>query len=144
MKSFSTQIQAPIVLQAGISSQGDFHNPHYCLSHPRAANICDTLLFLCSILFGTVAFFFSIFPFFALPSWTNSFGIWYFLFSFVIINIFPLCVGGGGWTSLESPFLRATFRIEMQIVIDYAAHKTDHFELESWRPFINLIIYNTL
>lgn len=75
LKSFSRQIQALIVLQARISSQGDFHNPHYWLSHPRAANICDTLLFLCSILFGMVAFFFSIFPFFALPSWTNSFGI---------------------------------------------------------------------
>lgn len=32
----------------------------------------------------------------------------------------------------------------MQIVIDYAAHKTDHFELETFRPFINLIIYNTV
>lgn len=47
-------------------------------------------------------------------------------------------------SSFESPFLRATFRIEMQIVIDYAAHKADHFELESFRPFINLIIYNTV
>lgn len=107
------------------------------LGLPTSAIHCYFYVLFCLVRFP---FSFPFSHFFALPSWTNSFGIWYFLFSFVIINIFPLCVGGGGWTSLESPFLRATFRMEMQIVIDYAAHKPDRFELESWRPFINLII----
>lgn len=104
LKSFSRQIQVLIVLQARISSQGDFHNPHYCLSHPRAADICDTLLFLCSILFGTVAFFFSIFPFFCLAKLDEF--IWHliFLVFFCYYKYFPFVCGGRGVDFLRIAF----------------------------------------